>query len=93
MAIMRDLRAISSGMSVALDRVIHAPSVVNKEPSVVNKDMFCWYCYTADLRPSLPRWYDILLCRVFRGRAPFRCRNCRGRQWLRYTEPTQSSSQ
>ena len=78
---MRDVRAICSGMSVALNRVIHAPSVVNK-------DMFCWYCYTADLRPSLPRWYDILLCRVLRGRAPFRCRNCRGRQWLRYTEPT-----
>jgi len=61
--------------------------------------MFCWYCYTTDLRPSLPRWYDFLICRLFQGRAPFRCRNCRRRQWLLeadyidYTEPTNSSSQ
>ena len=48
--------------------------------------MRCWYCYTTDLRPSLRRWYDFLLCRLFPGRAPFRCRNCRGRQWLRYSD-------
>ena len=53
--------------------------------------MLCWYCFNTDLRPSRLRWYDFLICRVFRGRMPFRCRNCRGRQWLRasdYTEQT-----
>ena len=48
--------------------------------------MLCWYCFNTDLRPSLPRWYDFLICRLFRGRTPFRCRNCRGRQWLRYSD-------
>ena len=49
-------------------------------------DMLCWYCFSTDLRPSLPRWYDFLIGRLFRGRAPFRCRNCRGRQWQRYSD-------
>lgn len=75
---------MSSGTPVA--------SVRQNTPfGVANYDMLCWYCYAADLRPSLPRWYDIFVYHLFRGRTPFRCRNCRGRLWLHYTDPTHSS--
>jgi hypothetical protein len=59
--------------------------------NVANYDMLCWYCFNTDLRPSLPRWYDFLICHLFPGRRPFRCRNCRGRQWLRYSDYTEQT--
>ena len=63
----------------------------NNVSNVANYDMLCWYCFNTDLRPSHPRWYDFLICRLFRGRTPFRCRNCRGRQWLRDSDCTEQT--
>jgi hypothetical protein len=59
--------------------------------NVANYYMLCWYCFNTDLRPSLPRWYDFFICRLFPGRVPFRCRNCRGRQWQRYSDHTEQT--
>jgi len=35
-----------------------------------------------ELRPSRPRWYDVLAWMLFR-REPYRCSICRCRQWQR----------